>query len=134
MAEPSYPPGARWPTPSVTPSSETRRDAEAALAARQELGADYDDHVAQGLAERMEQLAAYRAGELRHEAERERSGSSLQHSAQTQRFVTALVSLGAGIPITGIAATHGGLVETAVCWAGIVGVNVAQALAGRSRR
>ena len=92
------------------------------LAARRELGPTCGD-----------QLAAYRTAELRHAAERERAGSSLERAAQTHRFVSALVSLGAGIPITAIAATHGGLAETAVCWAGIVGVNVAQAFGARRR-
>jgi len=115
-------------------SYETRRDAEAAVAARHELGPEYTDHIAAGLADRVEQLAAYRTAELRQAAEREHSGSSMERAAQTQRFVTGLVSLGAGIPITAIAATQGGLVEVAVCWAGIVGVNMAQALAGRRRR
>ena len=40
----------------IAPTIETRRDVEAALAARDELGADYDDAIASGLAERVEQL------------------------------------------------------------------------------
>ena len=47
---------------------ETRRDIEAALAARRELGPEYHDSIAAGLAERVEQLAAIRMAELRHEA------------------------------------------------------------------
>ena len=116
------------------PSHETRRDVEAALAAQRELGPDYADQVAEGLAERVEQLAAYRAAELRHATEQERHGGSLEKTAQTQRFVTALVSLGAGIPITAISIINGGLPETLISWAGIVGVNMAQALGGRRRR
>jgi len=115
-------------------SYETRRDVEAALAAQRELGPEYEDQVAAGLADRVEQLAAYRTAELRQATEHERRGGSLEKTAQTQRFVTALVSLGAGIPITGIAVVQGTLVETAVCWAGIVGVNMAQALSSRRRR
>jgi hypothetical protein len=115
-------------------SYETRRDVEAALAAQRELGPEYEDQVAAGLADRVEQLAAYRTAELRQASEHERRGGSLEKTAQTQRFVTALVSLGAGIPITAIAMVQGGLVETAVCWAGIVGVNMAQALSSRRRR
>lgn len=117
-------------------SYETRRDVEAALAAQRELGPEYSDEVAQGLAERVEQLAAYRTAELRVSTEQERRGGSLEAKAQTHRFVTSIVSLGAGIPITAIAATSnsdGSLLQVAICWAGIVGVNVAQALGGRRR-
>jgi hypothetical protein len=39
--------------------------------------------------------------------------------------ILALVSLGAGIPISAIAASLTGLVGLAIVWAGIVGVNVA---------
>lgn len=114
---------------------ETRREAEAALAAQRDLGPEYADHIAAGLAERVEHLAAIRTAELRHDQERERSGGSLAARAQTFRFVTALVSLGTGVPITAIAATNGeqNLIQVAICWAGIVGVNMAQALSGRSR-
>lgn len=115
-------------------SYETRRDVQAAMAARQELGPEYEEDLAAGLAERVEQLAAYRTAELRHVSEQEQRGDPLTRTAQTQRFVTALVSLGAGIPITGIAVTQGGLPETLICWAGIVGVNMAQARSSRRRR
>jgi hypothetical protein len=137
MTEPPYP--QRRPQSRAThgrgyPSFEIRRDAEAAIAARQELGPEYEEDVAAGLAERVEQLVAFRTAELRQAGETEHRGSSYEKTAQTQRFVTALVSLGAGIPITAIALVQGGLVETVVCWAGIVGVNMAQALSGRRRR
>ena len=115
-------------------SYETRRDAEAALAARHELGPEYDEDLAAGLAERVEQLAAYRTAELRQQAEGERRGSSLERTGQTQRFVTALASVVAGIPISVVGLVHGELTGTVVCWAGIVGVNMAQALAARRRR
>ena len=136
MSQPPYPqhrpqaPG----RPRGAHSYETRRDVEAALAAQRELGPEYEDQVAAGLADRVEQLAAYRTAELRYASEREGHGASIDKTAQTQRFVTALVSLGAGIPITGIAVVNGGLPETLICWAGIVGVNMAQALSSRRRR
>jgi hypothetical protein len=114
-------------------SYETRRDVEAALAASQELGPEYSDQVAEGLAERVESLAAMRLAELRHGVQRESESESIQRTAQRHRFVTAIVSLGAGIPITAIALVQGGLAETVVCWAGIVGVNMAQTLSSRRR-
>jgi hypothetical protein len=137
MSQPPYP--QHRPQPPGRPrgshaSYETRRDVEAALAARQELGAEYSDQVAEGLADRVEHLAAMRTAELRHASEQDHQGDRLARTAQTQRFVTALVSLGAGIPITAIATVQGGLPETLICWAGIVGVNMAQVLGNRRRR
>ncbi len=54
----------------------------------------------------------------------------------TQQFVLGIVSLGTGIPISAIAAEsiEPGLIGLAVAWAGIIGVNVAHALARRRRR
>lgn len=134
MTQPSYQPS-RPSAPMSRPvtSYEIARDAEAALAAQRELGPEYSEHIAAGLADRVEQLAALRTADLRHAEDRQQRGSSLERTAQTQRFVTSLVSLGAGIPITAIAASNGGLIETAICWCGIVGVNLAQALAARRR-
>ena len=137
MTQPPYPqrrPAAPQRAPGPYPSYETRRDAEAAIAARHELGPEYEEDLAAGLADRVEQLVAYRTAELRQSGQTEHRSEASEKTAQTQRFVTALVSLGAGIPITAISVTNGGLAETFVCWAGIVGVNMAQALSARRRR
>jgi len=131
MTQPSYP---QHPAQVGSVSYETRRDTEAALAAQRELGPEYSEHIAAGLAERVEQLAAYRTAELRQAAAGEQRGSSLEKSAQTQRFVTALSSVVAGIPISIVGINTGELVSTFVCWAGLVGVNVAQAWGARRRR
>jgi hypothetical protein len=142
MSQPPYPQygpqGPLRPGPPQPPyqqaSYETRRDVEAALAARRELGPEYGDQVAEGLADRVEQLVAYRTAELRHTTGRESGSVDLERTAMKQRFVTTIVSLGAGIPITAIAVGAGGLRETAICWLGIVGVNAAQAWGARRRR
>jgi hypothetical protein len=118
------------------PSEETTRDAQAALAARMELGPEYSEYVAAGLAERVEQLAALRAGELRHEAEVVNSASRLDQSSRTRQFVLGIVSLAVGVPITAIAATNTdpGLLGVAVSWLGIVGVNAVHARANRPQQ
>jgi hypothetical protein len=130
-----YDPAARQ-RQSEASAYETRRDAEAALAARMELGPEYTEHVAAGLAERVEELAAYRTAELRHTAEQSTHEQKLEKNAQQQRFVLGIISLGAGIPITAISATNvePGLLGVAVSWAGIVGVNIAAAWGNRRRR
>jgi hypothetical protein len=143
MSQPGFPP--RYPYPPYLgpergypgpPRAETQRDAEAALAARRELGLEYEDHVAAGLADRVEQLVAYRTAELRHADVDRRDDREAEKSSRTQRFVLGIVSLGAGIPITAISATnvHPSLLGVIVSWAGIVGVNAVHAVASRPRR
>ncbi len=116
-------------------NEETRRDVEAALAARRELGMEYEEAIAAGLLDRVNQLALMRAGDLRREAERADYAAKAEKESRTQRFVLGIVSLGAGIPITAISGSvvEPGIVGVLVAWAGIVGVNVAAAVGGRRR-
>lgn len=134
MSEPSnwpVPPGSR---PRRYADDETRREVEAAMATRAELGPDYDEHIAAGLADRIEQLAAHRTAELRAQTEHAGADRAAEQSIRTQRFVLGIISLGTGVPITAIAAsnTEPGLFGVVVAWAGIVGVNLAAGW--RSRR
>ncbi len=112
---------------------ELRRDVEASLATRAELGPAYDAAVAAGLADRIEQLAALRTAELRASSSTATAELEAERSGRQQRFVLGIISLGAGIPITAIAAlnTEPGLVGVLVSWAGIVGVNVVHGWSGR---
>ena len=114
---------------------ETRRDIEAALAARRELGPDYHDSIAAGLADRVEQLAAIRTAELRHEAEIQEREAKQQQSTRGQRLALAIVSVVMGVPITAISANFvdPSLLGVMVSWAGIVGVNVAAGLRRKDR-
>ena len=114
---------------------ETRRDIEAALAARRELGPEYHDSIAAGLAERVEQLAAIRTAELRHEAQLHERHANEEKSTRGQRLALAIVSLGVGVPITAISATQvdPALLGVLISWAGIVGVNVAAGLRRKDR-
>jgi len=114
-----------------------RDDLAAALQARRELGPDYDAAFAESLAERVDQtlqarLAAYQSpppglDPMRREA--------YEHSnAAGERKVTvaiACVSLGASIPLTGIAAGMNSLAAMLIIWTGIVMVNLASALRRR---
>jgi len=122
------------PNPYVpNPNEELRRDSEAALAARAELGPAYHDHVAAGLADRVEELVAYRTAELRTQGSVSDREFAAAESSRRQRFVLGIISLGVGIPVTAISATQvdPGLLGMAVGWAGIVGVNVAYAWTNR---
>jgi hypothetical protein len=136
MSQPPYPP---YPeTRSTRPDGgdrELRREAEAAVEARRDLGPDYDEAIAAGLADKVEQLAAYRTAELRAQAGAREVESTGERMRRNQRFVLGIVSLATGVPITAIAALNvdPGALGVLLAWAGIVGVNVAAGWNGRSR-
>ena len=116
--------------------AETRRDVDAALAARMELGPQFEEHIAAGLAERVEELVAYRTAELRQQAQLTEQAAASKKQAPTHPFVLGIVSVGAGIPITAISATNvePGLLGVAMSWLGLVGINAVHALGDRHRR
>lgn len=130
------PPMQQPPYPTSRASAETRRDAEAAWAARLELGLEFEEHIAAGLADRVEQLAAYRAGELRHEAELERRRDSAEQSGRGRQFALGIVSVIMGVPVSAIA-THAdanSMPALIISWAGLVGINAVHALGLRRGR
>jgi hypothetical protein len=116
-------------------NEETRREIQAALGARRELGLEYEEAIAAGLLDRVNQLALMRASEIRRDAERVDQTAELEKTSRRQRFVLGIVSLGVGIPITAISGevVEPGLLGVIVSWAGIVGVNVAAAINSRRR-
>jgi len=101
----------------------TREDVRSAVGARRELGDDLEPEVVDAFLERVEGAidarVKERLGDKKLRARRDKLAS--------HRLALAIVSLGTGIPITAIAAETGGVVGILVAWAGIVGVNVAQA-------
>jgi hypothetical protein len=109
----------------------TAADVQAAWEARKELGPEYEEHIASGLADRVEELVAYRTAELRHQGTVRSKDEELERTAQRQGFVLGIISLGAGIPITAISGDQAGLLGVAVAWAGIVGVNLAHRFTSR---
>ena len=105
-----------------------RDEAEAALAARQELGPEYEPAIVESFVDRLDKVIDARVAERveqlggRPPAKPDRGGLAL-----------AIVSVGCGIPITAIAAAIVGLPGVLVAWVGIVLVNMAYAMqAGRS--
>ena len=115
------------------PSEELRRDAEAAFAARMELGPEYTEYVAENLAERVEDLAEARAAELRQQAE---VANRVEQTGRGRQLALAIVSMVMGIPITAISANEvdPSIIGVAVSWAGIVGVNWVHARSLRKRK
>lgn len=110
----------------------TPNEIAAALAARRELGPEYEDAIAASLAERVEREIAARvdAGLAARTVARD----APRHSDNTA-IAVAVTSLITGIPVTGIVAgtSHGNVFAIMVAWGGIALVNMAHAL-GRRRR
>lgn len=117
-------------------SEELRRDAEATLAARMELGPEYNEYVAASLAERVEEIAEARAAELRQQALEASRAQAADQSGRGRQFALAIVSMVMGIPITAISASEvdPSIIGVAVSWAGIVGVNWIHARSLRKRK
>lgn len=110
----------------------TPNEIAAALAARRELGPDYEDAIAASLAERVEREIVTRvdaglAARAVVKQERRRS--------EATSITIGVVSLVAGIPVTGIVAgtSHGNVFAIMVAWGGIALVNMAHALGRRQR-
>lgn len=106
------------------------------MAARRDLGPDYDAQIAAGLAERVEQAVwqqHQQSQQVANQAELVRMRD--ERTSRGQRFALAIISLGTGIPITAIAATQidPGLLGVGVSWAGIVAVNIVFNRSNRNR-
>lgn len=93
-----------------------REEARATLAARRELGAEFDDQLVDQFVEKVE----------RRLEERQRTPARQERGKGT--FELAVVSMIVGIPLSGIGAGISGLAGLFVVWAGIVLVNLVFAL------
>ena len=125
----------------MTAADLTPQEIAAALAARRELGPEYEDPIAASLADRVEREIAARVNAVHNPpmpvpapppaavARPQRDA----HATDSRWIATA--SLIAGIPVTGIVAgtSHGNVAAIAVAWAGIALVNMAHAFGRRHR-
>ena len=90
-----------------------RDDVQAAIEARRELGVEMEPHLIDSFVDRIEKWIDERAmGRI-----------PAQRHGREGSFVLALASLISAIPITAIAATHGGITAMVVVWLGIVLLN-----------
>jgi len=114
----------------------TPEEIAAALAARRELGPEYEDAIAASLADRGEREIAARVDAARYPAPTPapRQLEPRSSGSNDSRWI-AIASLIAGIPVTGIVAgtSHGNVFAIAVAWGGIALVNMAHALSRRHR-
>ncbi|MET9020137.1 hypothetical protein ABZV93_09165 [Actinopolymorpha sp. NPDC004070] len=106
-----------------------RDEAEAALHARRELGADFEPAVVDSFVDRIDA-----AIEARVAQEVKRAGKPApRRKDDGHALALAIVSLGVAIPLSGLAAHEAGVAGLVVAWLGIVLVNLAHALS-RLRR
>ncbi|MDQ0775117.1 hypothetical protein QF026_003583 [Streptomyces aurantiacus] len=134
------PSGLRLPTvDSMTgmeaPDAELKKELNATLHARKELGDEYESALVDSFLEKVEQRldGAVDRRVRRQLAEQQmvvaRDARSPQGSSDSwgERFGFGIVSLVLAIPLSAIGGGVAGLPGLLVAWAGIVGVNVVQA-------
>jgi hypothetical protein len=100
-----------------------RGDLTASLAARRELGPDYDAAFVEAVAERIELATAARRP----------ISAETEKGERAVRLTIACVSLGVSIPVTAIAGVQAGLPGIVVVWLAIAVINVAYALRPQHR-
>ncbi|WP_055478567.1 hypothetical protein [Sphaerimonospora mesophila] len=128
-----FPPAPGQPPPQpVAPS--TREDLRAVLAARRDLGAEYEDALVDSFLDKLDvEIAARVRGEVAAQLAHQRQGVPQQEKKDSGVGV-ALGSLALGIPLTGAAGATAGGPGLMLVWFGIIAVNVAYALGRRRQR
>jgi hypothetical protein len=113
-------------------TDETRNDLRAAVAARQELGPDYEPEIIDSFLEKLEaRIAARDAAPTKQSAQypaEQPPPRQVPGNNDPGGLALAIVSVAAGIPITAIAATQEGLLAIFICWGGLVGINLARSV------
>ncbi|MFV8130978.1 hypothetical protein [Streptomyces syringium] len=123
---------------------ELKKELDATLQTRKELGPEYESELIEAFLEKVERKVEQKLDGMvdkrvrRHLAEqqmtvarggRPRAGDP-DPGGFGERFGFAAVSLVLAIPLSAIAVVNAGLSGLLVSWAGIVGVNVAQSAGG----
>ncbi|MFE3599962.1 hypothetical protein [Streptomyces sp. NPDC059142] len=120
---------------------ELKKDLDATLQARNELGAEYDSALIESFLEKVEQRldstvdrrVRRQLAEKQMVVARGNAPSSPSVEGFGERFGFGLVSLILAVPLTAIAVVNAGFKGLVVCWIGIVAVNAVHALHGRPR-
>ncbi|MGW0560204.1 hypothetical protein ACWDZ4_06130 [Streptomyces sp. NPDC003016] len=120
---------------------ELKKELDATLRARKELGEDYESALVESFLEKVEQrldstvdrrvrrrLAEQRTATARGTAEPPRGGPGFG-----ERFGFGAVSLVLAVPLSAIGVANEGLKGLVVAWLGIVGVNAVHAVRGLPR-
>ncbi|NBM19710.1 hypothetical protein [Streptomyces sp. GC420] len=118
---------------------ELKKELDATLHARRELGADYETALVESFLEKVEQrldgtmekLVRRQLAEQQTAVARGTRPSQAGDSSFGERFGFGLVSLILAVPLSAIGVTNAGIEGLVVSWAGIVGVNAVHALRAR---
>ncbi|CAM5585002.1 hypothetical protein GCM10010329_75620 [Streptomyces spiroverticillatus] len=112
---------------------ELKKDLDATVHARRELGADYEAALVESFLEKVEQrLDSTVDRRVRRQlAEQQMVVARGSHPARPssgdggfgERFGLAIVTLVLAVPLSAIAVVNAGLLGLLVCWLGIFGVN-----------
>ncbi|GAA2283648.1 hypothetical protein GCM10010145_36940 [Streptomyces ruber] len=122
--------------------AELKKELSATLQARRELGEEYESALVDSFLEKVEQRldgtvdrrVRRRLAEQRMTVTRGTRAPRSSTDSWGERFGFPVVSLVLAIPLSGIGGGTAELDGLLVTWAGIVGVNLAWALRGSSRR
>ncbi|MFC9429321.1 hypothetical protein [Streptomyces sp. NPDC056987] len=117
---------------------ELKKELDATLQARNELGADYDSALIESFLEKVEQRldstvdrrVRRQLAEKQMVAARGSAPSAVPVEGFGERFGFGLVSLVLAVPLTAIAVVNAGFGGLVVCWIGIVAVNAVHASRG----
>ncbi|MET9509924.1 hypothetical protein ABZX62_15950 [Streptomyces flavidovirens] len=121
--------------------AELKKELDATLHARKELGDDYESALVESFLEKVEQrLDATVDRRVRRRLAEQQMDVARGSSAQPprnepgfgERFGFGAVSLVLAIPLSAIGVANAGLTGLVVTWLGIVGVNAVHAARGRS--
>jgi len=119
----------------MTTPSLPRDELKAALAARQELGHDYDDAFVESLAERIEQTLAVRMAAHQYPAPYPVPPAPPRRASHGggggAELALAIISMAAAIPLSAIAVVNAGTPGLLIVLTAIVLINFAHALRPR---
>ncbi|MEU9127305.1 hypothetical protein AB0D08_04145 [Kitasatospora sp. NPDC048540] len=110
-----------------------RRDLDAAVQTRKELGKEYESEIVDSFLARLDARLDARVEQRAAEQLDARAPARGRDRGRGGRFTLGGASLVLGIPLTAIATENAGVTGLIVCWAGIVGVNLSAALGDRRR-
>lgn len=127
------PPGTGRPVPPPPAAPSTREDLRAVMAARRDLGPDYEDALVDSFLDKLDvEIAARVRNEVAAQLARQPPGNQPKHRDGTVGM--AIGSLALGIPLTAIASQTSGATGLLLAWGGIIAVNLAHALSRRNQR
>ncbi|MEU7640709.1 MULTISPECIES: hypothetical protein [unclassified Streptomyces] len=118
----------------ATHDPDLKKELDATLQTRKELGSEYESELVESFLEKLDQdvdrrvrrqLASQQMQVARGAQPPRRTSAG---SEFWERFAFVVASLVLAIPLTAIAVANAGLVGLVACWAGIVGVNAVYGL------